>query len=165
MRCLFWGFGRKLTALYWTSFRWFDTPWRTCDVTVMIGIHISGMANGMLSCYYTDVIMDAMASQINSVSIVYSTVCSGQDQRKHKKSASLAFVRRIHRWPVNSPHKVPVTRKMSPFYDVITKISRNLCDTLWYISYIWCHFLHWALDIVNIVLYRYFIAHGKDLSL
>ena len=35
--------------------------------------------------------------------------------KKHQSSASLAFVRGIHRWPVNSPHKGPVTRKMSPF--------------------------------------------------
>ena len=48
--------------------------------------------------HYSDVIMSGMASQINSVSIVYSTVCSGADQRKHQSSASLAFVRGIHRW-------------------------------------------------------------------
>ena len=41
------------------------------------------------------------------------------DQRKHQSSASLAFVRGIHRWPVNSPHKWPVTRKMFPFDDVV----------------------------------------------
>ena len=63
--------------------------------------------------------MRAMTSQITGVSIVCSTVCSGTDQRKHQSSASLAFVRRIHRWPVNSPHKGPVTRKMCPFDDVI----------------------------------------------
>ena len=40
-------------------------------------------------------------------------------QRKHQSSASLAFVREIHRGPVNSPHKWPVTRKMFPFDDVI----------------------------------------------
>ena len=34
------------------------------------------------------------------------------DQRKHQSSASLAFVRGIHRWPVNSPHKWPEKRKM-----------------------------------------------------
>ena len=51
--------------------------------------------------------------------IVYSAVYSGTDQRKHQRSASLAFVREIHRWPVNSPHKSPVTRKMFPFDDVI----------------------------------------------
>ena len=64
-------------------------------------------------------IMDAMASQISSLTIVYSTVYSGADQRKYQSSASLAFVRGIHRWPVNSPHKWPVTRKMLPFDDVI----------------------------------------------
>ena len=46
------------------------------------------------------------------VSIVYSNVCSGADQRKHQRSASLAFVRGIHRSPVNSPHKGPVRRKI-----------------------------------------------------
>ena len=51
-----------------------------------------------------------MASQITG---------SGADQIKHQSSASLAFVRGIHRSPVNSPHKGPVTRKMFPFDDVI----------------------------------------------
>ena len=79
--------------------------------------------------HYCDVIMGVMASQITSLAIVYSTVYSGVDQRKHKSSASLAFVPRIHRWPVNSPHKWPVTRKMFPFDDVIMcnyqTVSRN----------------------------------------
>ena len=61
--------------------------------------------------HYSDIIMCAMVSQVTSVSIVCSTVCSGVDQRKHQSSASLAFVWGIHRWPVNSPHKGPVTRK------------------------------------------------------
>ena len=65
------------------------------------------------------VIMGTMASQITSLTIVYSTVYSGADQRKHQSSAALAFVRGIHRGPVNSPHKWPVTRKMFPFDDVI----------------------------------------------
>ena len=52
-----------------------------------------------------------MQPQITGVSIVYKTVCSGADQRKHQSSASLAFVRGIHRSPVNSPHKWPVKRK------------------------------------------------------
>ena len=63
--------------------------------------------------------MSAMASHITSLTIVYSNVYSGAYQRKHQSSASLAFVRGIHRWPVNSPHKGPVTRKMFPFGDVI----------------------------------------------
>ena len=74
---------------------------------------------------YTDVIMGTMASQITSLTIVSSTVYSGTDQIKYYSSASLAFVREIHRWPVNSPHKGPVTRKMFPFDDVIMKIRQR----------------------------------------
>ena len=48
---------------------------------------------------------------------VYSTVHSGADQRKHRSSASVAFVRGSPRWPVNFPHKWPVTRKMFSFDD------------------------------------------------
>ena len=63
--------------------------------------------------------MNTMTFQITSLTIVYSTVYSGADRRKHQSSASLIFVRGIHRSPVNSPHKVLVTRKMFPFDDVI----------------------------------------------
>ena len=76
--------------------------------------------------HYNDVIMSVMASQITSLTIVYSTVYSGAAQRKHQSSASLAFVRGIHRWPVNSPHKGPVTRKVFPFDDVIMYYSHGL---------------------------------------
>ena len=69
--------------------------------------------------HYNDVIMSSMASKITSLTIVYSAVYSGADQRKHQSSASLAFERGIHRGPVNSPHKGPVTRTMFPFDDVI----------------------------------------------
>ena len=67
----------------------------------------------------SDVIMSTMASQITSLTILYSTVYSGTDQRKHQSTASLAFVWGIHRWPVNSPHKGPVTWKMFPFDNVV----------------------------------------------
>ena len=93
--------------------------------------------------HYNDVIMGAMASQITNliestkttsmedVSIrvleknkEYSWLFTqpfiqGADQRKHQSSASLAFVGGIHRWPVNSTHKGPVTWKMFPFDDAI----------------------------------------------
>ena len=69
--------------------------------------------------YYINVIMSAMASQISSPSIVYANVCSGADHRKHKNYASLSCVKGIQPWPVNSPHKGPVTRKMVPFDDII----------------------------------------------
>ena len=84
-----------------------------------------------------DVIMSTMASQITGLTIVYSTVYSDTDQRKHQSSGSLAFVRGIHRWPMNSPHKGPVTQKMFPFDDVIMlrrhgmkmrSTLLNLCD-------------------------------------
>ena len=65
--------------------------------------------------------MGTIASQITSLTSVYSTVCSGADQRKHQSCASLAFVWGIHRCPVNSPHKWPVARKMFPYDDVIVR--------------------------------------------
>ena len=73
--------------------------------------------------------MGAMASQITSLTIVPSTVYS--DQRKRQSSASLAFVRGIHRSPV---HKRPVTRKMFPFDDVIMWYrNRHVlsCEWVW----------------------------------
>ena len=73
----------------------------------------------MTKYHYNYVIIGAMLSQITSLKIVYSTVYSGADQRKHQSSASLTFVRGIHRGPVNSPHKWPVTRRVSPPDDVI----------------------------------------------
>ena len=63
--------------------------------------------------------MGAIASQIASLTIVFSTVYLDTDQRKYRSYASLAFVREIHRGPVNPPHKWPVMRKMFPFDDVI----------------------------------------------
>ena len=69
--------------------------------------------------HYDDVIMTMLASQITSLTVVYSIVYSGVNQRIHQSSASLAIVREIHRGPVNFPHKWPVTRKMFPFDDVI----------------------------------------------
>ena len=72
--------------------------------------------------------MGAMAYQITSLTIVYSTVYSDADQRKHQSSVSLAFVRGIRRRPVNSPHKWPVTRKTFPFHDVIMSHMKYVID-------------------------------------
>ena len=73
--------------------------------------------------HYNDIIMSAMASQITNLTIVHSSVYSGAE--KNQSSASLAFVRGIHRWPVNSPHKGPVTRQMFPFGDVIMLVCHS----------------------------------------
>ena len=90
-----------------------------------------------------DVIMGAMASQITRLPIVYPTVYSGADQIKHQSSASLAFVRWIHRWPVNFPHKWPVTRKMFPFDDVIMPLWQ-----VYVMAACWRHMASY--DLVNI---------------
>ena len=74
--------------------------------------------------------MGAVASKITSLAIVYSTVYSDADQRKHQSCASLAFVRGIHWSPVNSPHKLPETRKMCPFDDVI--MNKNMLKQKWH---------------------------------
>ena len=87
------------TGLYFTNFD-FTEAWKSTTTFVI---------------HYDDVIMAAIASQITSLMIVYSTVYSDADQRKHQSAASLAFVWGIHRGPVNSPRKWPVTRKMFPF--------------------------------------------------
>ena len=80
--------------------------------------------------HYNDVIISTMAYLITGVSIVYSTVCSGVDQRKHQSSASLAFVRGIHQSLVNSPHKGLVTRKMFLFDDVIMNLDRQVFQSI-----------------------------------
>ena len=85
--------------------------------------------------HYNDVIMRAIASQITSLTIVYSIIYSDADQRKHQISASLAFVQGIHRGPVNSPHKWPVSRKMFPFDDVIM-VKKNYSSSPWFFT---CH--------------------------
>ena len=71
-----------------------------------------------------------MASQITSFPIVYLTVYSSVDQRKHQSSALLAFVQGIQRWLVNSPHKGPVMQKIFPFDDIIMRIDIQH-STLW----------------------------------
>ena len=70
--------------------------------------------------HYCDVIMDVSIGVSNHqphgcLLAVYSDAV----RRKHQNTASMAFVRGIHRGPVNSTHKCPVTRKMFPFDVVI----------------------------------------------
>ena len=67
--------------------------------------------------HYSDVIIRAMASQITSVSIACSIICSSAGQRT--RQSSLVFVRGIHRRPVDSPHNGPVMPKIIRFDDVI----------------------------------------------
>ena len=94
-------------------------PWLAPE-SELLGVFVNSLS------HYDDVIMSSMASQITSLMIIYLTVYSGTDQRKHQSSASLAFVRGINREPVNSPHKWPVTRRMFPFDDVIIWLNSML---------------------------------------
>ena len=77
--------------------------------------------------------MGAMTSQITSLTILYSTVYSGTDQGKHQSSASLAFERAIHRSPLISPHKWPVTRKMFPFDEVTILRRQSQCGAIMHV--------------------------------
>ena len=113
-----------------------DLPWRQdmemssilqalCESnpSVSNGLHSQRASNAELwyfyqDGHYSDVIMSAMASQITDVSIVCSNIGPGADQRIHQSSASLSFVRGIHRWPGNFRTKRSVTRKMCLFQDV-----------------------------------------------
>ena len=79
--------------------------------------------------------MSAMSSQITSLTVVYSSVYSGADQRKHQSYASLAFVLGIHRWPVNSSHKGPVTRKI--FRLMTSSWEVEMCATRGFLYYWW----------------------------
>ena len=63
--------------------------------------------------------MNAMWHKIPSLSTACLTTYEGPTSKKHQSPRYWPFVRVIHRWPVNSPHKGPVTRKKLPFYDVI----------------------------------------------
>ena len=88
-------------------------------------------ASHVLLCNdYNDIMMGAIASQITSLTIVYSTVYSKKTSKL--RVTGMAFVRGIHRRPVNSQHKWQVTRKMFPFDDVI--MWRLLL--WWYIIYL-----------------------------
>ena len=96
------------TLTWWRAFHWVVFPFHFCDV-----------------------IKTVLTSQITSLTIVYSTIYSGTDQRKHQSSASLAFVQGIHQSLVNSPHKGPLTRKMFPFDDgIMGKIGAGLVSTV-----------------------------------
>ena len=121
---------KRLSKQWWGW--WFVTP--SCPWWVIVmsnAIIVAGSScctrvylNKFKQYHYNDVIMTTIASQITSLTVAYSTVYSDADQRKHQSSASLAFVRGIHRGPVNCPHKWPVTRKRFPSDDVIMSCLR-----------------------------------------
>ena len=85
---------------------------------------------------------------------LFTQACiQAQIKENVKAPHHLAFVREIHRAPVNSPHKGPVTRKIIPFDDVIMNeaygvwnyesttlpatASMHYCDISLFIFYTW----------------------------
>ena len=111
--------------------------------------------------------MSATTSQITSLTIVYSTVNSDADQRKHQSSASLDSVRGIHRGPVNSPHIGPVTRKMFPFDDVIMlyeylhTLRLFLCKISLLMNTVWTHSTDWTFWIPIVMLQDFMRLRGQ----
>ena len=95
--------------------------WHTSSNLVCSGNRLMGhyLIGHIQPIHYSDVIISATASEVTTVSIVCSTVCSETDQRIQQSSAPLAFMKGIHRWQVYSPHKRPVARKSLSFHDVI----------------------------------------------
>ena len=93
----------------------------------------SSVIRPLMDYHYSDFIINAMASQITNISTVCSVFCSGAHQRGHQSSPLLAFVRGTHWWPVDSPHKGPVTREMFPF-------NTSSCNFILepYTMYQWC---------------------------
>ena len=119
--------------LHWKLWFWWHFSFSARGATPHITTtkhHASKRCAYFVAYHYNGVIVSSLASQITSLTIVYSTVYSRADQRKHQSSASLAFVWGINRWPVNSPHKGPVTRKMFPFDDVIMYLREQLMHHL-----------------------------------
>ena len=110
------------------------------------------------SCHYKDVIKCAMASQITDVPIVCSTVSSGANQRNCQSSASLVFVRGIHRWLVNSPHKGPVKKKC---FHLMTSscYNRHYCFGVNFVIFAWQS----SDNILNFY-YFHFEDHASDKS-
>ena len=96
----------RLTLLY----RSFPTWWVQNISRYSADNAVRCVCYSVLHIHYNDVIMSDMSSQITSLTTVYLTVYSRCRSKKHQSSATLAFVRGIHRWPVNSPHKLPITR-------------------------------------------------------
>ena len=67
-----------------------------------------------------------MASQITSHTIVYSTMHSGTDQRKHQSSASLAYVRGIHMVAGEFPAQMASNAENVCIHDVIMTLADNV---------------------------------------
>ena len=97
--------------------------------------------------HYGHFIMSTMASQITRLTIVYSSVYSGADQRKHQWKLCVAGLCEGNSPTTGElPHKWPVTRKMFPFGDVFVC---KLFDIVMKVSF-QRHFLLWSTSLKDI---------------
>ena len=100
-----------------------------CSVSIGTETHQTGVTKcNPHHGHYSDVITSAITSQIISLASVYSTGYSGTDQRKHQSSASLAFVRGIHRWPVNSAQRANNAEIV--FHLMTSSWVQSVCDNI-----------------------------------
>ena len=112
--------------------------------------------------------MSAIASQITSVSIVYLALCSGEDQRKQQSCASLAFVMGNHRWPLNFPHKGPLTRKIFAFDDITIQNKKGVNYWICCSSLMWGntkHIVHLAILVVSSTTMKTIVSQLPKLTL
>ena len=112
----------------------------------------------ILVTHHHEITTSAMMSQITGIWTVCSLVCSGAHQRNHQSSVLLTFVRGIHQWLVDSPHKGPVTRKMFPFdYIIMIRSGTALqhlvpVGLLWHVYMMkWKCFLHYRPSVRRIM--------------
>ena len=136
---------KRLSKISWGS--WFETLsrllWRHCnmmlaccwELSVLLafvrGIHrrlLYHWLNETIMRHYSDVIMGATASHFNSLTIVYSTVYSGAEHRKHRSSTPLAFVWGIYRDRWIPAQKVDNAEKVSIWWRHHDNMGNELQD-------------------------------------
>ena len=134
---------------YWWYTQMTDTLW------LIIVIYTSSHKGR----HYNDVIMGAIAYQITSPTIVYSTIYSGSDKKKHKSSASLAFVRGIHRWPVTGefPAQKAINADFFYFY-LMTSSCLKILHMFAYMAYY--HFAYLIAGVTQLYELRMFTTRN-----
>ena len=101
--------------------------------------------------HYIDAIMITMASQISSLTVVYSTAYSDADQRKYQSSTSLAFV-----WGIHRDRWIPAQR--ASYAAIVPIWWRHHVKTKW----IWYKYNTHELVLTTAIQYT---AHYIDISL
>ena len=87
---------REFNGFMWSVGKYIKVTLAFKNILSYHHTYIGNYERENMSTHYNDVIMSTMVSQITSLTIVYSTVYSGADQRKHQSSAPLTFLRGIH---------------------------------------------------------------------